>query len=101
MCEQILFPSGFNRRFERQDQDSLQPHSLGKLIGGKGLAETHLAVPKELRCLVRLFFFGFLEVFFRVLDGSDLLRTHLESCGSPSCRDDSVSHFQNGFLDII
>ena len=51
MCLQVFLPSTLYGGLEGQHEDALPLHLPGQLIGGEGLAEAHLAVPKIVRFL--------------------------------------------------
>ena len=77
---QVLFPGALHRRLEGQHQHLAPAHLLRQLIGGEGLAETHLGVPEEVRRLVPVapLLAPTGEVGRRLLDRRFLLRPHLE-----------------------
>ena len=77
MCEKIFFPSCLNCGFEGKDQNLLPLHLQGELVGGKGLAEAHLAVPEEVR-RTPLFRSIALEIGRRLIHRPFLFRPHAE-----------------------
>ena len=77
---QILFPSIFHRRFEREHQHVLPFHSQCELIGGERLSESHFSVPEKVRCFPSVCFVGGegIEIGDRLLNGVALFGSHFE-----------------------
>ena len=46
---QIRLPGILHSGLERENQHTFGPEFFGELIGGEGLAETHLGIPEEAR----------------------------------------------------
>ena len=77
MPQQILFPRIFHGGLESEHQHPFGAHAFGKLVGGKGLAETHLGVPQVVTGAVRLLFVHLGEVVGGLPHRLRLLIAHL------------------------
>ena len=82
--QKVFFPSGLDSRFESENQQLLPTHPESQLICGEGLAEAHLRIPKEVwdKSPVGRIFPEGVEICGGFLNGSFLLRAHLEVLGS-------------------
>ena len=72
-------PCVLHGRLERHHEDALSSHALGELVGGEGLAKTHLRVPQEARHSVGVFCPDRLEIADGLVHRTRLLRSHPES----------------------
>src|ERR1035437_10234590 len=78
MALQIVFPGVLHRWLEGEPQHFEPTHFLGKLIGGKCLAESHFRVPKEMRSLAVVLLPETLDIVSRFVHRRLLFRAHLE-----------------------
>ena len=90
MRQQVLLPCCLHRRLEGEHQEPPPAHAQCQLIGGEGLAKTHLGVPEEVRnqlgrprlsCPSSSLFLPIegLEVFSRFLHSRPLFGAHGKS----------------------
>ena len=75
MRAQILFPGTLHGGFEGQDQQPFPSHAACQLVGREGFAETHFAIPEEMRRTVVVGTAG-TEIFAGLLHGCLLLGAH-------------------------
>ncbi len=78
MALEVGLPGVFDGRLEGDDEHAPGLETFGEVIGGEGLAETHLRVPEELGHGIRVFGPPVLEVGVGLLDGTLLLVAHAE-----------------------
>ena len=100
MGHKVFTPCRFNRRFEGQHEDTLEAHLLYKLIGGKGFAEAHLGIPKELRWSAGIFLRYVGIILHRALNRLVLFRAHFEGGSTAGVGDNSGFQFNDGSFDI-
>lgn len=79
MAVQVLLPRTDHSRFEGQNQNPLESHFLGKLIGRKGFAEAHFAVPQKLGVACRVLLISTLKISGGFVHGFLLFRAHGEA----------------------
>ena len=79
MAVQVLLPRTDHSRFEGQNQNPLESHFLCKLIGRKGFAEAHFAVPQKLGVACRVLLISTLKISGGFVHGFLLFRAHGEA----------------------
>ena len=82
MGHQVRFPGIAYGGLEGQHQQACPAHAPGQLVGGEGLAEAHLAVPKEVGRLIGTFPAALLEVGCGFVHGGLLFGAHPEGLGT-------------------
>ena len=95
---QVLLPRTDHGGLEGEHQHPLKTHPFCQLVGGKGLAEPHFAVPQKLRvafggCGAEIGF-GFIHCFF-------LLRAHGKIVGAVFYVFGAVAYCINGSFHIV
>ena len=76
---QVLLPRTDHSRLEGQNQNPLESHFLCQLIGRKGFAEAHFAVPQKLGIACRVLLISTLKISGGFVHGFLLFRAHGEA----------------------
>ena len=76
---QVLLPCADHSRLEGQNQNPLESHFLCQLIGCKGFAEAHFAVPQKLGVACRVLLISTLKISGGFVHGFLLFRAHGEA----------------------
>ena len=98
---QVLLPCAYDSRLEGQNQNPLESHSFCQLIGRKGFAEAHFAVPQKLGIACRVLLISTLKISGGFVHGFLLFRAHREAV-NPILRIVSmVFDGQHSRLDIL
>ena len=100
MAHQVFLPSLCHGRLEGKHQQSAPLHAKRQLIGSKSLAESHLAIPEEMRSMLMVMLEA-IEIFGSLVHGFLLLRSHRESFGAVVDGFASVSHGKPCLLHIL
>ena len=100
MAHQVFLPSLRHGRLESEHQQSAPLHAKCQLVGSKSLAESHLAIPEKMRCMLMVMLEA-LEIFSSLVYGFLLLRSHRESFGTVVDSLASVSHGKPCLLHIL
>ena len=101
MAVQVLLPRTDHSRLEGQNQNPLESHFLCQLIGRKGFAEAHFAVPQKLGIACRVLLISTLKISGGFVHGFLLFRAHGEAV-NPILRIVSmVFDGQHSRLDIL
>ena len=100
MAYQVFLPSLRHGRLEGKHQQSAPLHAKRQLIGSKSLAESHLAIPEEMRRMLMVMLEP-IEIFGSLVHGFLLLRSHRESFGAVVDGLTSVSHGKPCLLHIL
>ena len=98
---QVLLPGTDHRRLEGQNQNPFESHPLCKLIGCKGFAEPHFAVPQKFRVAGCVLCISALKVGRCFVHGFLLLRAHGKTVDSILYIGSTISHCQHCCADII
>ena len=98
---QVLLPGTDHRRLEGQNQNPFESHPLCKLIGCKGFAEPHFAVPQKFRVAGCVLCISALKVGRCFVHGFLLLRAHGKTVDPILYIGSTISHCQHCCADII
>ena len=99
--QQVRFPGVSHGGLEGQYQQARPAHASGQLVGGKGLAEAHLAVPEKVGRLVGAFASAVLEVGGSLLHGLLLFGAHAEGLGAGQVGVVPAAHGFHGLSHVL
>ena len=98
---QVLLPCTDYSRLKGQDQNPLEPHSLCQLIGSKGFAKAHFAVPQKFRVTCGILRISTLEISGGLIHSFLLFRTHGETVDTILYVGSVIFNCQHRCSDII
>ena len=101
MAVQVLLPCTDDSRLEGQNQNPLKSHSFCQLIGCKGFAEAHFAVPQKFGIACRILLISALKISGGFVHGFLLFRAHGEAVDSILHIGSMVFDGQHSRPDII
>ena len=99
MGQQVFLPGCLHRWLEGQNQDARVAQLLCQLVGRKGFAEAHFAVPQEFWNPACAFLFRALIISAGQVHRLLLFRPHLEGVGAPFQVVQLVAYRDDGGLD--
>ena len=98
---QVLLPCADDSRLEGQNQNPFESHSFCQLIGRKGFAESHFAVPQKFGTAGRILVISTLKISGGFVHGFLLFRAHGEAVDSILRIVSMVFDGQHSRLDIL